>query len=44
MDGGGHDLEEGGGKGRLRWQGRAREIEYIIASNHVPLVREIEIR
>jgi hypothetical protein len=43
VDGGGHDL--GGrrrGKGRLRWQGRAREIEYIIASNHIPLIRVIE--
>ena len=32
----------GRGKGRFAGKGGAREIEYIIASNHVPLIREIE--
>ena len=43
--GGGHDLwggGRGGEGGGLRWQGKAREIEYIIASNRIPPIREIE--
>lgn len=40
MDGGGHDLGEEG-RGRGGCAGKGKEIEYIIPSNHIPLIREI---
>ena len=42
MDGGGHDLGEGEGEGRLRWQTRTAQIQYIFPSNHGPLIRETQ--